>query len=275
MNIQILIDNLPHPAIGLNTEHGLSLYFEVNGTKFLMDTGDSGLFAKNAAVLGIDIAQVDYLILSHAHHDHTGGLETFLQLNQKAPIFLSEHIADTHYYSLRTGLMRDISLSHALLREHPERFVSVRNATFITPEVRILSPIDHLYPLPYGNRILFANHEPDDFRHEIAVSVKTKQGLIVLSSCSHHGLLNTLHACESNAVIAYVGGTHLLDSQGPNIYETVAEVEEIAQTLLSRYPQLHLYTGHCTGLQAQSILTKTMDGKCTVFHSGFSVRLPD
>lgn len=270
MNLVVVIDNLPHPSMNLETEHGLSIYFEVQNKKFLLDTGASALFAKNAALLGIDIAKIDYLILSHSHYDHTGGLEMFLKLNSKAPVYISKHIRDIHCYSGRTGILRDISVSHRLIEQNSERFISIAQDTLITPQISIICPVAHVQALPFGNRVLFANDQPDDFRHEIAVSVETPQGTIVLSSCSHHGILNTLNACKSDRIIAYVGGTHLIDSQGQISYESPEQIHEIAQTLYTEYPQLHLYTGHCTGLQAQDIFAQILGDNFTVFHSGFS-----
>lgn len=277
MNLIVLIDNQPHPSMNLETEHGLCIFFEIQQKKFLLDTGASPLFAKNAAQLGVDIAKIDYLILSHSHMDHTGGLETFLKLNHTAPIYLSEHVPQMHCFSARTGIVRDISISHDLLKKHQHRFIPVSRDTSVSSQVHILCPTQHNHALPFGNRVLFANDQPDDFRHEIAVSVETPQGTLLLSSCSHHGILNTLNACPSDRIIAYIGGTHLIDSQGQIHYEKPEQIQKIAQTLYTEYPQLHLYTGHCTGLQAQEIFSNILGDKFTLFYSGFSTQfqIPD
>ena len=65
----------------LQAEHGLSLYIETAEHKLLFDTGASDLFISNARLLHIDLREVDYLILSHGHSDHTGGLRHFLELS--------------------------------------------------------------------------------------------------------------------------------------------------------------------------------------------------
>ena len=77
MKVTVLIDNNPHPELNLLTEHGLSIYFEADGFKWLLDVGASGQFIINAQKLGVDISAIDFLILSHGHSDHTGGLENF------------------------------------------------------------------------------------------------------------------------------------------------------------------------------------------------------
>ncbi|MGL4788249.1 MAG: MBL fold metallo-hydrolase, partial [Cetobacterium sp.] len=63
----------------LAKEHGLSLYIETKGLKILFDVGESKKFWKNAEKLGLNLEEVNYLILSHGHKDHGGGLSYFLK----------------------------------------------------------------------------------------------------------------------------------------------------------------------------------------------------
>ena len=79
------------------SEHGLSLYLEGKGHRILFDTGQSENFAVNAKRLGVDLAAVDLAILSHGHYDHGGGLKRFLELNQKAPVYLSVYAFEPHF----------------------------------------------------------------------------------------------------------------------------------------------------------------------------------
>lgn len=76
----------------LQAEHGLSLYIETAEHKLLFDTGASDLFISNARLLHIDLREVDYLILSHGHSDHTGGLRHFLELNTIATVVCKRSI---------------------------------------------------------------------------------------------------------------------------------------------------------------------------------------
>ena len=96
--------------LGLGKEHGLSLYIEACGHKILFDMGQTGLFARNAAALGVDLAAVDLAVLSHGHYDHGGGLARFLELNSTAPVYLNEHAFEPHYH----GAERYIGLDPAL-----------------------------------------------------------------------------------------------------------------------------------------------------------------
>ena len=86
MKIVTLIENLADSP-GLVAEHGLSLYIDTGDKKILFDTGQSGLFIQNAQKLGVDVSEIDALVISHGHYDHTGGLRPFLEVNKKAKVF--------------------------------------------------------------------------------------------------------------------------------------------------------------------------------------------
>ena len=88
----------------LQAEHGLSLYIETQEHRLLFDTGASDLFIRNACLLHIDLQKVDYLILSHGHNDHTGGLRYFLELNTQATVVCkSEIFSPNSRMNVRTG----------------------------------------------------------------------------------------------------------------------------------------------------------------------------
>ncbi|MCR5462729.1 MAG: MBL fold metallo-hydrolase, partial [bacterium] len=79
MKIRCLIENNETPFFVC--EHGLSLLIEFNNKKILFDTGKTSSFLNNAKKLNIDLSNIDYLILSHAHYDHTGGVIEFIKEN--------------------------------------------------------------------------------------------------------------------------------------------------------------------------------------------------
>ena len=83
MKVTIVVDNIEHA--GIPGEWGFCAYIEQNGKKLLLDTGASNLFADNAEKLNIDLKDVDFAVLSHAHYDHANGMEKFFEINEKAP----------------------------------------------------------------------------------------------------------------------------------------------------------------------------------------------
>ncbi len=87
MLIKTLVENTSLSK-DFGSEHGLSLYIETQNHKILFDVGASDLFLQNAKKLDVNIADVDFLAISHGHYDHGGGLKTFLEENTKAEVFL-------------------------------------------------------------------------------------------------------------------------------------------------------------------------------------------
>src|SRR5574344_3030767 len=102
MELKILIDNNQSKSNPkLLSEHGLSIYIEEGSLRYLFDVGASGRWSINARELGLNVEDIDHLILSHGHADHTGGLSSFLIQNSKAKIFASEKVSKYSYSSYR------------------------------------------------------------------------------------------------------------------------------------------------------------------------------
>lgn len=93
--ITVGVDNVP--SEGLKGEWGLSLFIEYGAEKILLDTGASDLFLKNYAKLGLDISDIDYGVLSHAHYDHANGIPAFFENNSKAKFYVSDKTAPDCY----------------------------------------------------------------------------------------------------------------------------------------------------------------------------------
>ena len=85
MKATVLSDNIP--AENLGCEWGLSIFIEYHGKHILLDAGASGLFLKNADVLGLNMKDVDFGVLSHAHYDHADGVLEFFRVNSFAPFY--------------------------------------------------------------------------------------------------------------------------------------------------------------------------------------------
>lgn len=265
MQCRIIIDNTPDPGGKLECEHGLSLVIDTGNQKWLLDSGASDLFAQNAQKMGYNLGDIDYLVLSHAHNDHTGGLETFLQENNHAPVLLSDKIADGNYYSKRNDGKRNIGIRHELLAQYPERFIRISGNHWITSEVAVISNFRNDFPKPQGNDILYHGGHPDTFDHELAILVHTENGNVVFTGCAHNGLLNILHTAQlfdpESPIIAAIGGTHLINPREELTFETSDEINTIANILASDFPGIRLITGHCTGQAAREVFSKK-EGIC-------------
>lgn len=274
MEITILSDN--KSSGNLQSEHGLSILIKHNNQTILFDTGASDLFIRNAKSLGILIADIDILILSHGHNDHTGGLKYFLENNSKATIYLSSAIAGKKYYSLRNEIKRDISTDEQLIITNKKRFIFIRKTTFISPDIALICQFENKYPLPKANNRLSVKdkngEQPDNFTHETVLAINTSDRIVIFSGCCHNGLLNILDTCTlsfpQKEIIACIGGTHLIDN-----HETVPEIEETARFIKTNYPQLKLHTGHCTGECATTTFKKILKHNFFLFYTSYSITI--
>ena len=122
MKVTVLIENTAPE--GLTAEWGLSLFIEFQNKKYLLDAGSSAAFAENAKALGIALEDVDAAVLSHAHFDHSGGLDTFCAVNHLAPVYIRKEAAE-NCYSWHRRLPKYIGVQKGVLNRHKDRFVRV------------------------------------------------------------------------------------------------------------------------------------------------------
>ncbi len=277
MKITALLENKTKREDML-TEHGLSLYIETGNHKILFDMGQSDLFSKNAAALGIDLAAVDIAVLSHGHYDHGGGLETFLRINHTAPIYLSRYAFEPHYH----GAEKYIGLDTAL-KEH-ERLVFIDSKTVIGQGLTLYpchekerqrqSPLSR--PKNASSGKLLPKHEPgdsglqimenglllpEDFRHEQYLLAEEENHTVLFSGCSHKGILNIEEWFRPDVLI---GGFHF--SKLP-LDDTLKEHAQYLDSFQTEY-----YTCHCTG-RRQSEFMKNYMGHLHDLSCGQSIQL--
>jgi 7,8-dihydropterin-6-yl-methyl-4-(beta-D-ribofuranosyl)aminobenzene 5'-phosphate synthase len=281
VKVTALVENTCAPnARGLRKELGLSMFVEHAGKRILFDTGASDAFADNAAKLGVDLAAVDLVVVSHHHYDHGGGLRHFLSANQRAPVVMAQRPHGECVFNL-FGLRKSIGLDPRLFEEHADRFRFVDGRMDIWPGVTVLTQIGTTFDEPRGNRLILLSDgqtlRRDRFEHELVMVLQDDEGLAVFTGCSHHGILNMVHAsvkafpgCPLKAVF---GGFHLtILPMLPFMDGSRAEVVAIARQLLT-YAPAHVFTGHCTGAHAFKVIKGVMGTKLEYFATGACVEI--
>jgi 7,8-dihydropterin-6-yl-methyl-4-(beta-D-ribofuranosyl)aminobenzene 5'-phosphate synthase len=168
MKITTLIENeCAEGAADLTCEWGLSLHVECGEHSILFDVGKTGAFADNAARLGVDIASVDAMVLSHHHADHGDGLPRFFDHNSGASVYLASPPAGECYIRIFSLFKRRVGFDSSIMGAHPERFVVVSETTEILPNVFVFPAISGSHPRPPGNSQLYVEREGrlnhDDF----------------------------------------------------------------------------------------------------------------
>lgn len=259
MRITVLSENTTS-SNELGCEHGLSLYIETAQHKILFDMGASDLFARNAEKMGIDLAQVDYAVISHGHHDHGGGLKTFLAHNQKAPVYFQNNAFEPHYSIRHSGETAFIGLDPTLLPN--ERFVFCGDSYSITETLTLFSAVEHQDPISSSNSNLLLKKGdalvPDDFSHEQNLILWEDGSSVLIAGCAHNGITNSIRRFEretGHLPDVVIGGFHLY-RPGANNGEDPAVVAQLGTQLL-QFPTQY-YTCHCTGLEGYQQLKAVM-----------------
>lgn len=246
-------------------EHGLSFYIETPKHKLLLDAGASDKILYNAENLGVDLSQVDTLVLSHGHYDHSGGILAVAEQNPGIQIYMQHSAGNDFYHGERY-----IGIDKAIL-ELPQT-VLLDGAHRIDEELTIFSNIKGRRLWPKGNLVLKCLVGDvllqDQFEHEQCLVIEAEGKHILLSGCAHNGILNILdsfrklYQCEPDVVIS---GFHMMQKDGYSD-EEVQNIRETAKELQKM--QTVFYTGHCTGVDAFEIMKEIMKEQLQYVHCG-------
>lgn len=266
MNVTVLMENTAPHGCGLTPEHGLSFWIEYEGRRILLDAGSSGAFADNARALGIDLAQAEWAVLSHGHYDHADGLRRFFQLNSRACVCVRPTAGDA-YFSRSTGQPRFIGIHRDIWEGERTRFRPVSGPTQLIPGVWLLPETVHGGPFASRETSLLRKvgrdeFVPDDFSHEQSLVFQTQRGLVIFNSCSHGGIVNIVQGVRQQLpqqpVYAVVGGLHLYSAKADSGLNCSPDyVRAVADALLEQGVE-RIYTGHCTGQAALSLLRERL-----------------
>ena len=227
--------------------------------------------------LGIELKDIDKVVISHGHYDHIGGLLAFLKINKIAKVYMNATLFDYEYFSLKSGVKKLNGFPPDLL-EYRDRFVMMDKNTFID-NLWMITDINHTYEMPKGNSILYRQRqgveELDKFEHELILVINTAKGLCVFTGCAHNGVLNIAATVQSvipsKKIDCLYGGFHLIDGKEYVEVETTEELTQIANELTKLLPKAHFYTGHCTGEKAIEVLSKKMEGRLKSFYVGMEI----
>ena len=258
-------------------EHGLCFYVETKKHKILVDTGASGLLVENADQLGIDLSEVDTVVITHGHYDHGGGILSFADLNDTATIYINEHAFQKFYSTSRGRRPRYIGLSRKV-KDLPQLEILEDGVTKIDDELTIFSDIGDRYENPQTNSTLFIKDGgelvEDDFRHEQCLVVSCEGKKILFSGCAHHGIQNIMDKYLSifkSDPTAVISGFHT-QRDGGYSDEDIMELRDIAKDLVKF--RTVFYTCHCTGVEPFEELKKLMKNRIQYVHCGDEVRIP-
>ena len=273
MLIKTLVENTS-VSEDFGSEHGLSLYIETKKQKILFDVGASELFLQNAKKLGVNIVDVDFLVISHGHYDHGGGLKTFFEENTKAEVFLHRFAFEKHYAIRKNDELDFIGLDEDLKQN--KQVVLTSDRFFISSGIQVFSNIVKREPRPKSNSGLLKGHRgqtvDDTFAHEQNLVIEEDGKTLLVTGCAHNGIINILehfHTLKGRMPDYVIGGFHLSSRSGGN--EDSEMTDRIVKYLLST--KAKFYTCHCTGIEPYKRLKAGMGDSIDYLSTGSGIKI--
>ncbi len=241
MRIITLIENLVYKA-GLVAEHGLSIYIETDDKKILFDTGQSKLFMENALKLGIEINDIDILVLSHGHYDHTGGLYPFLYRNNKAKVYAKKEIFVPKYHSKSRFIGTKYDEPNIKNRiVYVNEITEIANNVFLMPDITIYNATDtHFKGLQVKQGDDFID---DTFNDELFIAIKQNEQINIITACSHRGITNICTTATEHfklPIAKVLGGFHLKDAS--------TDEYNVVKDYFNKVRPQSIGLCHCTGV---------------------------
>ncbi|HIE08569.1 MAG TPA: MBL fold metallo-hydrolase [Armatimonadetes bacterium] len=262
MRALVVVDNSVSSG-GAVAEHGWSVLVEANGRKVLVDAGQrANIFLHNVEVLGLDLSEVDAVVLSHGHYDHAGGVLQAVTRSRGKVLFVHPG-AFVKRFSVKEGRPPrfvgvrwhedDVSSERVGGRvEHALEFMEIFEGIFVTGPIPRREPFES--PDPHLKVEREGKLTSDTVEDDMALVVREGDGIVVVTGCAHSGIVNTVKfalekgGCEK--VKAVIGGMHLMSAEDGRVERTAEALKELGV--------MAVFPAHCTGLKATLKLARLL-----------------
>lgn len=251
----VLCENSVYGNAGAIAEHGWSVWLETPSGPFLFDTGLGNTLLTNARFFDIPLREAQAILLSHHHHDHTGGLLAALRAicivptRTSIPVYAHPDLFKDSFFD-RKGKLSFTGLPHtrSALETSGAEFRLETGWREIAPGVSMTGEVPRRTDYEFGDLNIkhydaSGNIAIDPIRDDQTVVIDTPSGLFVVLGCSHAGLINILTYISEQTGKSHfhtiMGGTHLGPVGEDQINQTIAALHEFD---ISR-----IGVSHCTG----------------------------
>lgn len=218
----------------LESEHGFSLYVETPAQKFIFDCGQSDLAWKNAAKLGVDLTQINFVILSHSHYDHAGGFPALLKFVKPKKIYTGKNFWLEKYSNEK---YRGAGFTFQDLARWKIEQKICNDILELDKDSWLIGNFDTRYKVEIDKKFVRGENKlPDNFDDEICLVLREGDGVAVIVGCAHVGILNIVSTVQRRLdlpIKTVIGGIHSDDMK------IFARLEDFGVE--------NFYLCHCTG----------------------------
>ncbi len=272
--VTVLIENTSADSAFLS-QHGLSIWLEIDGERILIDTGQDNSFIENAKRMNISVDTASKLILTHGHYDHTGGVPALLKTGAKPEVIIHSKAWGERISCPRDAPPHSIGIpwSKSLLDDNNICCMLSDECHRISPNLWCTGTIPNcmgISPIKQFQRRNGDFWQTDNFNDEQAVVISTESGLVIITGCCHSGVINTIIAAQLSTgishIYAIIGGLHLSN-------RAEDEIIQMAHDLQSFNIQ-NYWVNHCTGQKGLDILRNEIGKNVTWAGTGDKFELP-
>ena len=240
-------------ASTMQKDWGYAAFVEYGGKRILFDTGNNpDMLAQNAKAKGVDLTKLDFVVMSHRHGDHMGGLTYLLKVNPTVKIYAPKEGFGVYGADLPSSFYRkDISLPPEQ-RYYDGGPPDVMRFGSAWPGANLLLVDKNAEITPDIHLIALVSDKPGTLElHELSLAINTPDGMVIVVGCSHPGIDKIVESATAiNPRIHFIaGGFHLVVAPDPDIERTVAALHD-------RFRVEYVAPGHCTGEPAFTALKK-------------------
>lgn len=254
----------------LQKDWGYAALIEYGGKRILFDTGDNPeILAHNAKMMKADLSKLDFVVMSHRHSDHMGGLTYLLSVNPKVKIYAPKENFGVYGFSLPSTFYRKDPTLAPEQRYYDGKPPEIMKFGTAWPNANF-ELIEKTTEVAPGIHLIFQiSDKPTTMElRELSLAIDTPDGVVLVVGCSHPLLDKIVEAAAkiNQHIYLITGGFHLLVTQDP-------EIERIVTMLHDGYKVDYMAPSHCTGEPAFTAFKKAFGDHYIYAGLGTSIEL--
>jgi 7,8-dihydropterin-6-yl-methyl-4-(beta-D-ribofuranosyl)aminobenzene 5'-phosphate synthase len=255
MKLKILVDNNTYIDQYYCGEPAVSYYIEDEDCRMLLDVGYSDLFIKNAHAFDISLEDINTIVISHGHDDHTRGLKYYFEQDHKNNISIIAHPD-----AFKEKFIDSLKICSPILKEELNQkcnLILSKEPVKLSKNITFLGEIPNLNDFeirkPIGKQITNETAAFDYVLDDTALVYKAEHGIYIITGCSHSGICNIIEyskkVCNDNRILGVIGGFHLFEVNN-----------QVAKTIdyLKQNNIKELYPCHCTSFLVKAEIHKIL-----------------